>query len=47
MVRHDRGRRPRRLCGGVEELEVKAMVHLIEVYEEKHWPLGKEAGGKG
>ena len=30
-----------------DEAELKAIVHLIEAYEAKRWPLGKEPGGKG
>ena len=33
--------------GSEEEIELKANIELIEAYEEKRWPLGKEAGGKG
>jgi hypothetical protein len=33
--------------GSDEEAELKAIVGLIEVYEQKRWPQGKEPGGKG
>jgi hypothetical protein len=33
--------------GSGEETELKAIVDLIEAYELKRWPLGKEPGGKG
>jgi hypothetical protein len=32
---------------GSDEAELKAIVDLIEAYEIKRWPLGKEPGGKG
>jgi hypothetical protein len=32
--------------GSDEEAELKTIVDLIEVYEAKRWPLGKEPGGK-
>jgi hypothetical protein len=30
-----------------EETELQAVVDLLEAYELKRWPLGKEPGGKG
>jgi hypothetical protein len=33
--------------GSEEEIELKAIVDLIEDYESKRWPLGKEPGGEG
>jgi hypothetical protein len=33
--------------GSKEETELKTIVDLLEAYEAKRWPLGKEPGGKG
>jgi hypothetical protein len=33
--------------GSSEEIELKMIVDLLEAYEAKRWPLGKEPGGKG
>jgi hypothetical protein len=33
--------------GSDEEGELETIVDLIEAYEAKRWPLGKEPGGKG
>ena len=30
-----------------EETELEEIIGLIEAYEEKRWPLGKETGGQG
>jgi hypothetical protein len=33
--------------GSDEEGELETIVDLLEAYEAKRWPLGKEPGGKG
>ena len=33
--------------GSGEETELQSIVDLLEAYEAKRWPLGKEPGGKG
>jgi hypothetical protein len=33
--------------GAADAAELKAIVDLIEAYEAKRWPEGKEPGGKG
>jgi hypothetical protein len=33
--------------GSDEEGELETIVDLLEAYEVKRWPLGKEPGGKG
>jgi hypothetical protein len=33
--------------GSEEEAELEKMIDLIDAYEVKRWPLGKEPGGKG
>jgi hypothetical protein len=33
--------------GSPEQAELASIVDAIEAYEEKSWPLGKVAGGKG
>jgi hypothetical protein len=33
--------------GAEEEAELKTIGDLLEAYEAKRWPLGKEPGGKG
>jgi hypothetical protein len=33
--------------GAEEEIKLNAMADLIEAYEARYWPDGKEPGGKG
>src|ERR1700730_16532844 len=47
--RRQRRRRPRRLHGRVRTRRpsLKAIADVLEAYEAKRWPEGKEPGGKG
>ena len=33
--------------GSEEEAELRSIADVVEAYEIKRWPLGKEPGGKG
>lgn len=33
--------------GSEEEAELETIIDALEAYKIKHWPLGKEPGGKG
>lgn len=35
------------LEGSAEQAELRAIIDLVEAYEAKRWPEGKEPGGKG
>jgi hypothetical protein len=34
-------------CRSAEDEELRTLTEVIETYEAKRWPTGKDAGGKG